>query len=146
VKIETIVVPVDFSDDASAAFDYAIDLAEHFSATIHLLHAYESLSATASAYGGGLPLDLPERIREAAAAKLSQWQARPTRRKVAIETHLTPARPSAAVTDLAARLNADLIVMGTRGLSGLLHVLMGSVAERTLRTAPCPVLTVKHDA
>jgi nucleotide-binding universal stress UspA family protein len=49
-----------------------------------------------------------------------------------------------AVSDLARELGADLIVMGTRGATGLKHILLGSVAERTLRTAPCPVLTVKE--
>jgi nucleotide-binding universal stress UspA family protein len=53
--------------------------------------------------------------------------------------------PGFAIAAAAKRLNSDLIVMGSRGLTGLKHVLLGSVAERTVRTAPCPVLTVKHE-
>ena len=53
--------------------------------------------------------------------------------------------PGFAIAAAAERANADLIVMGSRGLTGLKHALLGSVAERTVRTAPCPVLTVKHE-
>ena len=57
--------------------------------------------------------------------------------------HLSPASPTLAIEALVDEVGADLIVMGTRGLSGLKHVMLGSVAERTVRTAKCPVLTVK---
>ena len=62
---------------------------------------------------------------------------------VTVETHLSEGPISAVIVNLAKKLEADLIVMGTRGLSGLKHVLLGSVAERIVRSAPCPVMTVK---
>ncbi len=61
------------------------------------------------------------------------------------ESHLIAQTPSAAIVEAAEQIGADLIVMGTRGLSGLKHILLGSVAERTVRVAPCPVMTVKGD-
>ncbi len=62
------------------------------------------------------------------------------------EIHLVDESPVAAILQLAEELHADLIVMGTRGLTGAKHVLLGSIAERTIRLAPCPVLSVKADA
>jgi nucleotide-binding universal stress UspA family protein len=146
MTLDEILVPVDFSDDAAAALDRAIELAQHFGARIHLLHAYESLSATASAYGGGIPVDLGERIREAAAVRLEEWRARGAGKGVEIDVHLSSSLPSQAILDTAREVGADMIVMGTRGISGLMHVLVGSVAERTVRHATCPVLTVKQPA
>ena len=61
------------------------------------------------------------------------------------KTHLVEFAPTDAIVETAKKTKADLIVMGTRGLTGLRHVLLGSVAERTLRLAPCPVLTVKDE-
>ncbi len=65
---------------------------------------------------------------------------------IAVETHLTEGANAHAIVETAKKVNADLIVMGTRGLSGLKHVMLGSVAERTIRISPCPVLTVKDDS
>jgi nucleotide-binding universal stress UspA family protein len=65
---------------------------------------------------------------------------------VRVTAHLREANPSDAILDVAREIDADLIVMGTRGLTGLKHVLLGSVAERTLRLAPCSVLTVKSES
>jgi nucleotide-binding universal stress UspA family protein len=64
---------------------------------------------------------------------------------VQTEEHLSPLFPPEGIAESAAEVGADLIVMGTRGLTGFKHVLLGSVAERTVRTAPCPVLTVKAE-
>ena len=59
--------------------------------------------------------------------------------------HLAELPPAQAITQTAEEIGADVIVMGTRGLAGLKHVLLGSVAERTIRTAPCPVITIKEE-
>jgi nucleotide-binding universal stress UspA family protein len=64
-------------------------------------------------------------------------------REVSADSHLGTAPAAAAIADLAEEVGADLIVMGTQGLTGLEHVLLGGVAERTVRHAPCSVLTVK---
>ena len=70
-------------------------------------------------------------------------RARRKARRLPVETTTSAETPAEAIARCAEKVGADLIVMGTRGLTGLKHVLLGSVAERTLRTAPCPVLTVK---
>jgi nucleotide-binding universal stress UspA family protein len=82
-------------------------------------------------------------VREAAAQKLERILERMKAEGIECALHLCPGHPVGAILDTAEEVDADLIVMGTRGLSGLKHVLLGSVAERTIRTAPCPVLTVR---
>ena len=68
-----------------------------------------------------------------------------TNRGIAASGHVVADPAAPAIAHAAEELHADLIVMGTRGLSGLKHVVLGSVAERTVRLAPCPVMTVKAD-
>ncbi len=83
------------------------------------------------------------RIRNAASQQLQEWQKRIAPEGVEVESTLMGEFPSHAIAVTAEEMGADLIVMGTRGLSGIKHVMLGSVAERTVRIAPCPVMTVK---
>ena len=126
LEIHRILVPIDFSEHAAAALDAAISLAKPFGARIDLLHCYQIHVGGVSPYGLVIPESLDREVREAA------------EREPACLQMILGAR--------AEELGADLIVMGTRGLTGLRHVLLGSVAERTLRMAPCPVLTLKAPA
>ena len=138
-----ILVPVDFSSHSARALEMAIDLAKSFGAKLHLLHCYSINVGAISPYGLVIPESFDRDIREAAQRQLAQWRERATAKKVEAETEVSPVFPSEAIANTAERIGADLIVMGTRGLSGVKHVLLGSVAERTVRIAPCPVLTLK---
>jgi len=138
-----ILVPVDFSKHADAALDLAIELAKESGAELHLLHAYELPSSVTMAYGVAIPQSVWDGVQEAASAKLEEALARAKAAGVAGTTHLLTAPAADAIAETAAAHKVDLIVMGTRGLTGLRHVLLGSVAERTIRIAPCPVLTLK---
>jgi nucleotide-binding universal stress UspA family protein len=84
-------------------------------------------------------------MRDAAAAELEQVTQPLKAAGIRVQEHLADEYPSLAICQSAKDLEADVIVMGTKGTSGLKHVLLGSVAERTLRIAPCPVLTVGED-
>jgi nucleotide-binding universal stress UspA family protein len=148
MNVNTILVPTDFSADAAEAVKTASELAKQFSARVVLLHAYNVVIPLASPMAGAymLPDGFYEGLRahanslvDAAARKLAEAGIDATGVAVS-ET------ASVAIVAEAERLPADLIVMGTRGLTGLKHVVLGSVAERVLRTAPCPVLTVKADS
>jgi nucleotide-binding universal stress UspA family protein len=143
MELRKIVVPVDFSEHARAALAAAIDLAKPAKATLHLLHSYPIFVADLSPYGYALPANLDRDVRDAAATQLGQWADKARSEGLTVETTLTPTPACQATVELANEIHADLIVMGTRGLSGLKHVMLGSVAERTVRLAPCPVLTVK---
>jgi nucleotide-binding universal stress UspA family protein len=147
-EIRKILVPVDFSDDSARALQEAIGLAKIFKAELHLLHCYQINpgAASMSPYGIVVPETFERDLRMAALRRLSEWRQKVSAEGVAVKEHITAHFPSEEIAALAQKLPADLIVMGTRGLTGLKHVLLGSVAERTLRMASCPVLTVKHES
>ena len=142
MKIEHILCPIDFSPTSERALDYAIELARHFDAAIHLIHSYQVNPAAVSPYGPAMREDFFAAYRQAAAEQVEKVREKVAAAGVPVETELSQNFPSEAITEAAVRDEIDLIVIGTRGLTGLKHVLLGSVAERTLRIAPCPVLTV----
>jgi nucleotide-binding universal stress UspA family protein len=143
IPFRTILVPVDFSEHAARALDAAIELAKHFGAKLHLIHVYPIHPIMVAPYEVAIPIDIEKTLREPANLKLREWAERAVKAGVAVETMAAGDTPAEAIVRHAQDIRADLIVMGTRGLTGLKHVLLGSVAERTLRTAPCPVLTLK---
>jgi nucleotide-binding universal stress UspA family protein len=137
VMIKRILVPTDFSDASLAGLEYALDLAERFKAEVVVLFVVEPLYSA-----GDLGLLLEEAQRRGH-EELSRLASRLKRRGVACRTMLQIGTPYQVIATAAARERADLIVMATHGRSGLSHFVMGSVAERVVRTARCPVLTVR---
>ena len=146
MEIRTTLTPVDFSDHSARALDTAIDLAKTFGARVELIHCYPLPAAIVAPYGGTIAMDLERDVRNAAAARVQEWVGKVDAAGVKGDGVVTSEPPVTGILDRARVVDADLLVMGTRGLSGLKHVVLGSVAERTLRMAPCPVLTVKADA
>ncbi|HEX5064576.1 MAG TPA: universal stress protein [Myxococcota bacterium] len=140
---QRIVVPVDFSEHSSRALDVAIELAKKFDGRLHLVHAYAIHPMLLTPYGVNIPVDFEREFRQAADLQMTACADRVRKAGLAVEVTTTADLPSDAIVRCAEKTGADLIVMGTRGLTGLKHVVLGSVAERTLRLAPCPVLTVK---
>lgn len=143
-RFRTLLVPVDFSKHSEAALELAGGLAKTLGAKVHLVHAYELPVGVTAAYGVAIPEAVWTGMREAASTRLEKARQKLEVAGVKSEAHVVASTPVEAITELARSLPADLIVMGTRGLTGLKHVLLGSVAERTLRHAHCPVLTVPH--
>ena len=143
MEIRKILVPVDFSDHSQRALDQAIEFAKAFRAELHLLHCYQIHPAAVSTYGIVVPETFEHDIRMAALQRLSEWRDKVSAQGVRVQEHITAHFPAEEIVAIAERLGVDLIVMGTRGLTGFKHVLLGSVAERTIRLARCPVLTVK---
>ena len=142
--MQTILVPTDFSTHSEKALEVAKRLAKLSGGKIHLLHCYQINVGGISPYGVTVPEELNREVRDAAAKRIADLEQKVAGEGIAVESHVTPSYPSEAVSDLAKELGTDVIVMGTRGATGLKHILLGSVAERTLRIAPCPVLTVKE--
>lgn len=143
MKIQQILVPVDFSDHSARALDTAIELAKQFGARIHLLHSYPQYLGAVSPYGVVAPQSFDLECREAAVAETEQWAEKVKSAGLPVKTLVTQVSPTEAIARAAEEVEADLIVMGSRGLTGLKHVLLGSVTERTLRVCACPVLVVK---
>jgi len=148
MKIEIILVPTDFSADAAKALESALALAKVFKAKVELLHVYHVDMPISAPMGGGfvIPEDLMESVRTHAAGQVAKLVANSSGAGVEISGHTKEGPASETIVSVARELSANLIVMGTRGRTGLKHVFLGSVAERTVRTATCPVLTMKADA
>jgi nucleotide-binding universal stress UspA family protein len=146
LEFHKILVPVDFSDHSQRALDEAIGLAKTFGAQLHLLHCYRIHPAAGAPYGIVVPETFEHDVRMAALQRLSEWREKAAAQGVRVQEHITAHFPAEDIAAMADHLGIDLIVMGTRGLTGLKHVLLGSVAERTIRLAKCPVLTMKQDA
>ena len=133
-----ILIAVDFSEHSLHALDVALALAQQLGAQLHLVHAlHVPREAGASGWWASL--------RAQAVRGLNEYVERADAAGVKCVIHLSNEHPIAAILGLIDELGADLLVIGSRGRTGLPHVLLGSVAERAIRLAPCPVITVKAD-
>ena len=141
--LRRIVVATDFSEPGDHARDVGVALAKQLGAEVHLVHAFDIPLALVTPYEVAVPDGLIREAREAARKKLDRALDEVRAKGVKATGHLAEVPAAPAIADLAAELKADLVVIGTHGRTGLQHVLLGSVAERTLRLAPCAVLTVK---
>lgn len=142
-----ILVPTDFSPASDAALVYARALAHKFGGSLFLLHVLEDpilVSAfTAETYVPEGPEVHATRMEEAQRRLAHRLRAN-DRSPLAVSSETVVGNPVRAVTEYAALNGISLIVMGTHGRGGMAHLLLGSVAERVVRTAPCPVLTVRQ--
>jgi universal stress protein A len=147
-QIKRILVPTDFSAASEITLSYAMDLASRYGASLHLLHVLEESSFTA-AYPDGFFAELPgmrTQMIEEGERRLGEAAARCADATLDVTTQVVVGRPARAIVQEAEQMGADLIVMGTHGRTGFAHLMLGSVAEQVLRTAPCPVLTVRDTA
>jgi len=144
MQLGTILVPYDFSSHSEAALKRAVDLAKASKAKLHLLHAYAWPVNGVMPYDMVMPAGVWDAIREGTIEKLEEVRQGVAQQGVTAEAEASSMLPVEAISATAARIRADLIVLGTRGLTGLKHIVLGSVAERTVRLAPCPVLAVKE--
>ena len=142
-----ILVPSDFSEAADAALDYARILAQKFGATLQLLHVIELAHAPGAFSGEVFIAETPDTydlLRREAHLKLAKRVRPADLARHGATTEVITGQSAGVIVQYATDMNIDLIVMGTHGRTGLAHLLMGSVAEHVVRTAPCPVLTVRH--
>lgn len=144
--IRTIVVAVDFSPHTPSVVEAAVTIAKRFDAKLRLVHAYDIPIPLVSPYEVAIPEPYLEETRRVAAEKLGALVEQVAAQGVSVDSLLTEVPAAAAIVRAAEESKADLVVIGTRGHTGLKHLLLGSVAERTVRLAPCAVLTVKADS
>ncbi|MCH7866902.1 MAG: universal stress protein [Myxococcales bacterium] len=138
-----IVVPTDFSETARHAFESAVALAQESHAELHICHAVEYVAPMVSPYEIPVPEDFIQQTREAAQNRLTEVVEQGKSAGLYCEGHLLSDRADPGISNLAEAIHADLIVMGSRGTGRLRHIFLGSVTERTVRHAPCSVLTIK---
>ncbi|HEY5649576.1 MAG TPA: universal stress protein [Nitrospiria bacterium] len=139
-KIKKILVPVDFTEHSDRAVDLAADMAGAFHARITLLHVIEQF--TYSVTDTILVVDHYRALREVAEPLMEGLQKKLIRRKMKVEAEIVRGNPAQQIIKKARNQGSDLVIMGTRGRTGIKHVVLGSVAEKVVRLAPCPVVTV----
>jgi len=146
MAIKRILVPVDFSDDSMRALAYARDFAKPFGAQLSVLYVIEPIyyatpaDMYATSANVAMLIDEQQRVGSQQLKRIAADFAKKGQR---VRTLLKLGSPAHVITDTATAGKADLIIMGTHGRTGLAHIVMGSVAEKVVRTAGCPVLTVR---
>ena len=147
--LKKVLCPIDCSEGSRSALDYALFVSKHFSAELHVLHAWHvahhvrpDLSVWAEAHG---QQPITNVVASAAKAETEKFLAsldEATRRT--IKVHVEEGEAWRLIVDRARNGHFDMVIMGTHGRSGIAHLAIGSVAEKVVRHAPCPVLTVRH--
>ena len=128
-RIKRILYPTDFSSYSNQAYFHAVGLAELHNAQLTVMYVFNPAADQAG-------------DRNYWRGQLEQ--IRPTNPAIAVEHVLLDGNPGEVIPQYAAQAGMDMVVMGTHGRSGLAHLVMGSVAERVVREAPCPVMTIKQ--
>jgi len=146
IDLKRILVPTDFSKFSQVALDYAAALAERFAAEIHLLHVVQDLAVfLPEAVAAAPPVVAPvEQFTAAARTALERVVKEMSLPNLTVHQEVREGTPFYEIIRYAKEARIRLIVMGTHGHTGLVHALLGSVTERVVRKAPCPVLTVRH--
>ncbi len=143
IQIKTILVPLDFSPTSIEALSYAVPLAKKFGAALHLAHVSDKKEASEVFRPDELTCETVEWIQflRDRLLLIHQKHFPPFWPK---NDHVRAGEPYEQICNLARELDAGLIVIGTRGQTGLQRILLGSTAERVVRFAPCPVLVVRQ--
>jgi len=145
--LKQILVATDFSDTSDAALLYGRELAMRFDARLHVLHVAQDVYVNMFGTESYLPIApaIQRQIEEDARRLMAEaLGVSGTGEPVTVTCVLTAVSPAVAIVEYAREHQIDVIVIGTHGRGAVAHLLMGSVAERVVRFAPCPVLTVKH--
>lgn len=143
VKLSQILVPTDFSSTASVALEYAKTLSHALGASLHVLHVVPDPLFSAMAAGSYIPPpEFYENLERNGRQALEQVLSDADRRKFRATLQLTLGFPTEQIVNYAKERRIDLIVMGTHGRGFLTRLLLGSVADKVIRMAPCPVMTI----
>ena len=146
IDLHHILVPTDFSKFSQAALTYAVAFAEKFGAELHLLHVVQNLALMVPDTVNVVPPIGPsvEQLTAAVREALERTSRENQLERFKIHREVREGTPFYEIIQYAKEKSVDLIVMGTHGHSGLVHVLLGSVTEKVVRKSPCPVLTIRH--
>lgn len=144
MEIKNILFPTDFSKGARAAMDYAISLARDYDARLMLLYVIQDISIAEWYTPSSISAtDLVEDMEKGAYKEMDRWAAEAEAEVKNVEKIVVRGVPFVEIIKTAKEKNADLIVIGTHGRTGIDHMLFGSTAEKVVRKSPCPVLTVR---
>jgi len=147
MDIRHILAPTDFSDCSKKAISDAFELAQTFGAKLSLLHAVELPPDPIEEFAPPtVGADLLSDLEQQASAELARVLPDAQEAKIEVTRAVAIGSPSQKIVETAEAEHVDLIVMATHGRTGLSHLLIGSIAEHVVRTAPCPVLTIRPPA
>ncbi len=143
--IKKVLVPIDFSDYSKSSLRYAVNFAKKFNAEIYLIYVVEPVIYPPDFSMGQIAIpsvnaEWDERARE----ELKNLAKTEIPEGVKVKTILKNGKPFLEIIDTASEENIDLIIIATHGHSGVEHILFGSTAEKVVRKAPCPVLTLRE--
>ena len=144
-EIKRVLVPVDFSDYSKNALTYAINFAKHFNAELHLIYVVEPVIYPPDFSMGqiaipSVDLEMDKRAKE----ELENLSKKQIPSGITTKIVVKTGKPFIEIIETAAEIDADLIIIATHGHSGVEHILFGSTAEKVVRKAPCPVLTLRE--
>ncbi len=144
MQIKTILFPTDFSQGARAAMDHAVSLARDYKANLILLYVIQDISIAEWYIPSSLSMtDLVEDMQKSAWKEMDRWAGEVPAGVAHTEKMVVRGVPFVEILRTAKEKNADLIVIGTHGRTGIDHMLFGSTAEKVVRKSVCPVLTVR---
>lgn len=147
IQLQRILYPTDFSDLSLYALQYARNFAETFSAELHVLHVVDEAYQNWATMGpntipvGPTAPEMLDLAREQMATFMAEHLGTPG---LSVVSKVVLGRPSPTILDYASQQRMDMIVIATHGRGALTHMLLGSVTDKVVRKAPCPVLTVRH--
>lgn len=148
IEMKTILYPTDFSEYADHARMYVTEMAKSFNSSVLLMHTIQAPSHYEVAYNYELALnveEIGEKRQKAAEAKLEEIAESIRKEGIEVETLITLGSPFVDIVSTARKRKVDIVILSTHGWGFIKHVLMGSTAERVVRKAPCPVLTVRKE-
>lgn len=144
ISIKNILCPIDYSVYSEKALKYAIEFAEKYNAKLYLMHVLDiriyDITDPELYNVNVIDKETINKLRE----RLHKCISEDTRKNIEVETIVIEGVPFSEIIKKARECKVDLIVLGTHGRTGLSHAIMGSVAEKVVRKAPCPVLTIRH--
>ena len=145
LEIKKVLVPVDFSDYSKNALAYAINFAKHFNAELNLIYVVEPVIYPPDFSMGqiaipSVDLEMDKRAKD----ELTNLAARQIPSELRTNLIVKTGKPFIEIIETASEIDADLIIIATHGHSGMEHILFGSTAEKVVRKAPCPVMTLRE--
>jgi len=144
IKLDKILIPTDFSDFSQQALQYGLSFCREYKAKMVLLHVIEDPFYPST--GGSFGFDMADffaRMQEESDRKMQELIPAAQQEGLSVERMITRGTPFLEIIRVAKEEDVDMIVVATHGRTGLAHVLMGSVTEKVVRKAPCPVLVVR---
>jgi len=148
IKLERILVPTDMSEFSGHALRYGCEFANRFGAELHLLNVVQDIVAMVPEPGLAFPApgEYMAEMQDAAKQALEQLpESGKVQPEITVHREVRVGTPFLEIVRYAKDIDADMVVIGTHGRTGLAHVLLGSTAEKVVRKAPCPVLTVRPE-